>query len=112
MMTNAILFLLSGLIIFGLSLPLIYRRIPPNRFYGFRVKASFLSREHWYAINAYAGQLLARWSSLPIAAGLAGLFLPESYFTLYSIVATGLLAMSAFIPTLLTLRWIRRTYGR
>lgn len=112
MTTNAILFLVSGLIMFGVSLPLIYRKIPPNHFYGFRVKASFVSKEHWYAINAYSGQLLAKWSSLPIAAGVAGLFLPGDCFTLYTGVAAALLVVSALVPTLLTLRWIRKTYGR
>ena len=33
-----VLYVASGLLLIGLALPLIYRKIPPNHLYGFRVK--------------------------------------------------------------------------
>ena len=106
-----ILFLISGLLILALSIPLIRRAIPMNHYYGFRVEAAFASKDRWYAINEYSGEVLAKWSVLPIAAGIAGFFLPSEWFVEYASAATFFLVSSAAIPLLLTFRWIRKTYG-
>jgi uncharacterized membrane protein len=42
----------------ALALPLWFRRIPPNWFYGARFAATLKSRDVWYAINARAGRNL------------------------------------------------------
>ena len=63
-----------GIITFCVCLPLIYRKVPMNRFYGIRIPQSFVSAERWYDINAYGGRLLVRWSCLIMAIGLAGFF--------------------------------------
>ena len=39
------------------SVPLILRWIPMNRWYGIRTRKAFASEENWYAINAYGGKL-------------------------------------------------------
>jgi len=57
-----ILFVVSGLLILALSIPLIRRAIPMNDYYGFRVEAAFASKDRWYAINEYSGRVLAKWS--------------------------------------------------
>ncbi|MHC1762689.1 MAG: SdpI family protein [Verrucomicrobiia bacterium] len=82
-----------------------------NDYYGFRVEAAFASKDRWYAINEYSGRVLAKWSVLPIGAGLAGFFLPSEWFVEYASAATFFLVCSAAIPLLLTFRWIRKTYG-
>jgi hypothetical protein len=43
MTTVAITILLSGVLIFLLSLPMIYRKVPMNHFYGVRIPAAFES---------------------------------------------------------------------
>ena len=55
----ALVIALAGLIVIGISIPLILRRIPMNRFYGVRLPKSFASDANWYAINAYGGRVLA-----------------------------------------------------
>lgn len=82
-----------------------------NHYYGFRVEAAFASTDRWYAINEYSGRILAKWSVLPIGAGIAGFFLPSAWFVEYASAATLLLVCSAAIPLLVTLKWIRKTYG-
>ncbi len=111
MILMPILFLVSGLLILALSIPLIRRRIPMNHYYGFRVEAAFASKDRWYAINEYSGRVLAKWTVLPILAGFVGFFLPGECFVEYSSAATFLLLCSAAIPLFQTFRWIRRTYG-
>jgi hypothetical protein len=45
-----------GPILLVLSIPLILRWVPPNRFYGFRVPATCSNRDVWYAANAPVGR--------------------------------------------------------
>jgi uncharacterized membrane protein len=48
--------LVIGLVLIGVSMPLVLRMIPMNDYYGVRLRKSFMSDENWYAINAYAGK--------------------------------------------------------
>ena len=48
----------AGLLLIGLSVPLIRRKVRPNGWYGFRVRQTPADPEVWYAANAYAGKHL------------------------------------------------------
>ena len=52
----------SGLLLIGLSVPLIRRKVRPNGWYGFHVRQTLADPDIWYAANAYAGKSLLRWS--------------------------------------------------
>jgi uncharacterized membrane protein len=52
-----ILYLVSGVLLIALSIPLLYNKIPPNSFYGFRVSQTVTDPKVWYAVNRYS----ARW---------------------------------------------------
>lgn len=58
MTTLTIVFFVGGLLTAGLSLPLILGRIPPNKWYGFRVKRTLKNKKIWYLANTYAGKWL------------------------------------------------------
>ena len=40
------------------GLPLIFKVVPPNRWYGFRLPGAMISPEVWYDINALGGKML------------------------------------------------------
>jgi hypothetical protein len=50
------LYSLGGLLLAGLSVPLILHKIPPNGLYGFRVRSTLENPQLWYKVNAYAGR--------------------------------------------------------
>lgn len=50
------LYSFGGLLLAGLSVPLILRKIPPNGLYGFRVPATLKDSNLWYRVNEYAGR--------------------------------------------------------
>ena len=54
----ALLFLAEGALLTLIALPLIYRKIPRNHIYGFRVPKTLASDYVWYAANHYAGRCL------------------------------------------------------
>ncbi len=45
---------LYGVLILA-SLPLLFRQVPPNRFFGFRLPGAILFPSRWYDINALGG---------------------------------------------------------
>ena len=48
----------SGVMVL-LGLPLYFRKIPPNRFYGFRTGRTLADPEVWYAVNRVTGGWMA-----------------------------------------------------
>ncbi|HMH05281.1 MAG TPA: SdpI family protein [Terriglobales bacterium] len=98
-----------GIVTFCVCLPLIYRKVPMNRFYGIRIRQSFVSGERWYDINAYGGRLLARWSCLIAIAGVVGFLVPLRFLQVYAIAAAGVILISVFAPLVQIIRWARAT---
>ena len=76
-----------------ISIPMLKRKIPMNRWYGARFKKSFESEEYWYKINAYSAKQLMLWSIPLLIIGIVTLFLPLEG-------NTGLLNAIAFSPLL------------
>ena len=107
MTTVAVAILLSGVLIFLLSLPMIYRKVPMNHFYGFRIPAAFESDQRWYDINAYGGRLMAIGALPIVGAGTTGLFLPDDWFIPYATAATVITLVSVLVPAVLVFRWSR-----
>jgi hypothetical protein len=58
MLILLILFVVSGLVLVGISIPLILGKIPPNGWYGFRVRKTMENPEIWYPVNQFAGKRL------------------------------------------------------
>ncbi|MFZ2097657.1 MAG: SdpI family protein [Anaerolineales bacterium] len=52
------LYSFAGVILAGLSVPLILHKIPPNGLYGFRSRSTLDNPQLWYRVNAYAGKRL------------------------------------------------------
>jgi uncharacterized membrane protein len=55
-MTPHSILLTSAFLIIALSIPLWMRRVPPNRFYGVRTRATLGDEALWYDVNARSGQ--------------------------------------------------------
>jgi SdpI/YhfL family protein len=99
----------GGIVTLCVCLPLIYRQVPMNRFYGVRIPQSFVSVERWYDINAYGGRILARWSCLIIVTGVVGFLVPLRLFPAYAIIAGGVVVISILVPLIQVIRWARAT---
>ena len=51
----SLLFALVGVLFVALSIPLIEKRVPPNRYYGFRTAKTLADPAIWYEINRISG---------------------------------------------------------
>ena len=101
--------LLIGLVTLLVSLPLMYRKVPMNAFYGIRIRASFQSEERWCEINAQGGKLFAKWSALIIMAGLIGFIVPTDLFLFYAPAAAVVVLLAILMPVIQVVRWARST---
>jgi hypothetical protein len=64
-----LVYMVAGGALVLLGLPLYFRKIPPNRFYGFRTERTLLNPDVWYAVNRVTGGWLVITGA--IAAGVA-----------------------------------------
>ncbi|MFM2313914.1 MAG: hypothetical protein RLZZ04_3190 [Cyanobacteriota bacterium] len=55
MKNTLFLWLFVGLLFISMSIPLILEKVPPNKWYGFRVAKTFSSEGIWYSANRVAG---------------------------------------------------------
>ena len=99
----------AGVITLLVCLPLIYRKIPMNRFYGIRIPEAFTSDHRWYEVNAYGGRQLAWSACVIIVVGLVGFVVPVHIFSAYALVAAGVIVVSVFTPLIQIIRWARAT---
>jgi hypothetical protein len=86
-------FVVMGLLLAGISLPLIQKRIPPNPWYGFRVRKTLSSPEIWYPANVYMAKYLLGWGITIAIVSFLFYFIPgiglDTYVALCTFVALG-----------------------
>jgi hypothetical protein len=78
------LFVISGLLLAGLAIPLILGKIPPNGLYGLRVKRTMENPQIWYPANSYAGKWLLSIGLATAAAAILFSFIPNISLDLYA----------------------------
>jgi uncharacterized membrane protein len=65
----ALVYISVGALLILLGLPLYFRRVPPNRFYGFRTERTLSEPAIWYPVNRVTGGWLTLIGA--VAAGVA-----------------------------------------
>ena len=96
-MMNSIINIGIALLLAGLSLPLILRKVPMNSLYGIRFPQSFKSDKAWYEINAYGGKALFI-AAIPIfLLGLYGLITDPKPSGPYSLICAAVLVLSVML---------------
>ena len=106
-----VMYLLSGLVLSVLSLPLVLGKIPPNQVYGFRVPATLGSPEIWYAVNRYAGKWLLGAGTAIVLAAVLFYLVPGMTLDTYAIAVllVVVVALTATVAaSLIYLRQLRR----
>jgi len=69
-------FVCTGLLLVGLSIPLLMRRVKPNWWYGLRVPKTLNDERIWYESNAYMAKWLLALGLLHTIVSLALYFIP------------------------------------
>jgi uncharacterized membrane protein len=69
------IYFILGMLFIALGVPLMRRRVPRNRWYGFRIPKTLASDSVWYPANAIAGRDMVVAGSAVAACALATMFL-------------------------------------
>jgi len=95
-----------------LAVPLMLRKVPRNRVYGYRTKATLRDDDLWYEANAFFGRGLFLASIFTVASMLFLYFTPDLSPALFlkAIVAT--LVAPQLVMMLMTVRYIRKLESR
>ena len=102
-----ILYVVSGIGLVALCVPLLAGRMSRNRWYGFRIPKSYESEENWLLINRYGARHMIRRASAMAGIGaflIAARTLDEQTYQWLAITAPLLL----LIPVVQTLWYARR----
>jgi hypothetical protein len=79
-----ITFVVSGLFLAAVCVPLMLDRIPPNGLYGFRLKKTMENPDIWYPVNRYSGRRLFLASLLLVLAAVGFAQIPGITMDVYS----------------------------
>ena len=102
----AIVYVLLGLLLVGLSVPLMRGKVKPNPWYGFRIHLTLDNPDLWYPANAWAGRrLLAVGVGMTVGACLSFL-IPDVWLPTYFLVIAGLLVAGLILITALGVRYV------
>lgn len=93
------MFVALGVFLAALGWPMAARRVPPNRWYGFRVPATLADERVWYDANAVAGRDMMALGTLVLVVALALPRVAELPASVYSGVCAGVLGLGAVVMT-------------
>lgn len=75
-----------GILLMIISIPMIYHKIRPNHFYGFRVNKTLENPQIWYDVNEYSGKRLFVAGAVISLAAMGVSLLPNLDPGLYSLI--------------------------
>ncbi len=102
-----LLFVCSGLLLAGLSIPLILGKIGPNPWYGFRVERTLSDPAVWYAVNAYSAKWLLAVGIVNIVSAVVLYFVPEIDVAVYASSCGAIAVIGLVLGLIQSFRFLR-----
>ncbi len=107
MQTLFYLYLIGGIVLALISLPLIAEKIKPNPFYGFRIPATMDNPNLWYAVNKFFGKRLLAVAIADIAASVGFYFWPNISVDVYALSALGVFVIAFGVAMFQSWKYIK-----
>ena len=98
----------SGLLAILIALPLIERRIKPNPWYGFRVRATLENPELWYDVNAHMGRRLLISGLITTFAAVALFLIPNLSPDTYILLCGGISVFAIAVGFAQSARYLKQ----
>jgi len=102
-----VVFVLSGLLMVALAIPMIRCKVPPNPWYGFRIPLTLKNPKIWYAVNAYFGRLLRFIGFVTIGMALLCPLIPGITVDGYAALITASMVVSLLLAVVLGLLYAK-----
>jgi hypothetical protein len=101
------IYIVGGLVLIFLSLPLIWNKVKPNSLYGFRVPQTLDNPELWYEVNHYAGKRLLGTGIIFVIAAAGLYFLPGISVDGYALACLAVFTLSFFVAIWQSWRYMK-----
>jgi SdpI/YfhL protein family len=98
---SVLAFVLIGCLCVGSAIPLILQRVPPNPWYGFRVKATVENPAVWYPANRYLGKCLLAFGLFVIVTAVGLSLVPGINPLIYMFSCVGAQVVGAHVMIIL-----------
>lgn len=108
METLTIMYVVFGLLLVLLAIPLWLEKIPPNGAYGFRVKKTLENEKIWYAVNRYMAPWLAGMGMATVISAILLRLIPDITLDVYSLVILAILLVIFGMGIFVTVRFMNR----
>jgi uncharacterized membrane protein len=102
-----LLYVGSGLLLALISLPLIFEKIKPNFYYGFRIRATLENEELWYAVNKYFAKRLLIVGVVQALAAIVLYRVPDISVDAYSLSTLGVFVIAFTIAMLQSWKYMK-----
>ncbi|HLY27059.1 MAG TPA: SdpI family protein [Aggregatilineales bacterium] len=102
-----LVYIVLGLVVAGLGVPLVLRRIKPNPFYGVRLGRTMKDEKMWYAVNAYVGRWLVALGLLTAILALVVAAFPGISILRYTLTVLGIVGVGTIAAMVFSWRYIR-----
>jgi uncharacterized membrane protein len=97
----------TGLMLILIAIPLIERRIKPNPFYGFRVRATLENPDLWYDVNAHVGRRLLIGGFITCLSALLLFLIPDLRPEIYALVCSVISVFAISLGLMQTARYLK-----
>ena len=108
MTTLLVMYVVFGLLLAGLAVPLLLDKIPPNGWYGFRVPSTLYNADLWYKVNRYMARWMLLSGIITVAGAVALFFVPGLSVDAYAWLCLIVFAVPFAIGVVLSFRYLRR----
>ena len=108
MTTLLVMYVVFGLLLAGLSVPLLLDKVPPNGWYGFRVPSTLYNPDLWYKVNRYMARWMLLSGIITVAGAVALFFVPGLSVDAYAWLCLLIFAGPFGVGVVLSFRYLRR----
>jgi uncharacterized membrane protein len=105
--TILVLYVLCGALPIVVALPLLFGRIPPNPYYGFRLSPALDDPKVWYPTNKHSAKRLIVGGACTIIAAMVLYFVPGLTTDTYALRCLGVFALVTIVGLVQSVRYMK-----
>lgn len=103
-----VMYVVFGLLLAALAVPLLLDKVPPNPWYGFRVPSTLSDPALWYKVNRYTARGLLATGVLTALGAIILYRVPDLSVDAYAWLALAVFAVPFLITIVTAARYLRR----
>ncbi len=108
MLALMLMYTISGILLSLISIPLIFGKIGPNPWYGFRVPKTQSNPEVWYPANTYAAKRLFIVGIVDVFASMILYFIPNMNIDTYALSCGAVIIGGLIVALVQSFLFLRR----